>query len=90
MKPHSITVRLGPELKAKLAACAKALELSENDIAKHAVRAAVDYLEANDYRIGPPFKMMFNGPVQSKPPTSDLRISREPERKKSRTTQIIR
>lgn len=91
MKPHSITVRLGPELKAKLTTCAKKLDLSENDIAKHAVRAAVSYVEANDYRIGPPFKIMYNGPLDSEVPTSDLRISgTPPQRKTSRTTQIIK
>ena len=66
MKPHSITVRLGPDLKQRLHQSALKLDLSENDIAKHAVRAAVDFIESNDYRIELPLQMAAaNGPVES-------------------------
>jgi predicted transcriptional regulator len=66
MKPHSITVRLGPDLKERLHESARKLDLSENNIAKHAVRAAVDFIEANDYTIELPFQMAANGPIKSR------------------------
>ena len=67
MKPHSITVRLGPDLKQRLHQSARELDLSENNIAKHAVRAAVDFIEANNYTIELPFQMaLANGPIKSR------------------------
>jgi hypothetical protein len=69
----SITVRLGCELKRELHDCAQKLELSENDIAKHAIRAATTYIKAMDYRLGPPFKMTLDAPVEhaESPPVSE-------------------
>jgi hypothetical protein len=65
MKPHSITVRLGPDLKQRLHQSARKLDLSENGIAKHAVRAAVDFIEANNYTIELPFQMATaSGPIE--------------------------
>jgi hypothetical protein len=61
--PSGLTVRLGCELKDQLKVCAQRLELSENDIAKHAIRAAVAYIKETDYRRGPPFKMMLEAPA---------------------------
>jgi predicted transcriptional regulator len=67
MKPHSITVRLGPDLKQRLHQSARKLDLSENNIAKQAVRAAVDFIEANNYRIELPLQMAAaNGPIKSR------------------------
>jgi len=60
----SITVRLGAELKRELQTCAQRLELSENDISKHAIRAATNYIKAMDYRLGPPFKMTLDAPAE--------------------------
>jgi hypothetical protein len=58
----SLTVRLGCDLKRDLRTCAERLELSENDIAKHAIRGAVTFIKAMDYRLGPPFKVTLNEP----------------------------
>jgi predicted transcriptional regulator len=67
MKPHSITVRLGPDLKQRLHQSARKLDLSENNIAKQAVRAAVDFIEANNYRIELPLQMAAaNRPIKSR------------------------
>jgi predicted transcriptional regulator len=67
MKPHSITVRLGPDLKQRLHQSARKLDLSENNIAKQAVRAAVDFIEANNYRIELPLQMAAaSGPIKSR------------------------
>jgi hypothetical protein len=68
MRTHGITIRLGPELKQRLHNAARKLDLSENDIARHALRAAVDWLERNDYRVGPPFEIVSrNRPLVSRP-----------------------
>jgi predicted transcriptional regulator len=61
IKTHSITVRLGPELKQRLHDSARKVDLSENDIARHAVRAAVDAMEKNNYRLELPLKMAVCG-----------------------------
>ena len=50
-KTGAVTVRLDPELKGRLAEAAVKLDLSENDIVRHALRAAVNAIEANDYKI---------------------------------------
>jgi predicted transcriptional regulator len=69
MKPHSITVRLGPDLKQRLHQSARKLDLSANNIAKHAVRAAVDFIEANNYTIELPFQMAAaNESIKSRVP----------------------
>ena len=52
-----MTVRLDRELKERLAQAATKLDLSENDIVRHALRAAVNAIEANDYKIELPFEM---------------------------------
>jgi predicted transcriptional regulator len=52
MRTPVITIRLGPELKQRPHNAARKLDLSENDIARRAMRAAVDWLEANDYGSG--------------------------------------
>jgi len=96
MRTHGITIRLGPELKQRLHNAARKLDLSENDIARHAVRAAVDWLEANDYRMGPPFEIVCrNEPLVSRPerrPKEKITGLNEPEgrhhRRKKDTQQL--
>jgi predicted transcriptional regulator len=56
-KTRAVTVRLDPELKKRLAQAAVKLDLSENDIVRHALRAAVNAIEANDYKIELPLEM---------------------------------
>jgi len=56
-KTDAVTVRLDPELKGRLAQAATKLDLSENDIVRHALRAAVNAIEANDYKIELPLEM---------------------------------
>ena len=60
-KTDAVTVRLDRELKGRLAQAATKLDLSENDIVRHALRAAVNAIEANDYKIELPLEM---SPVQ--------------------------
>jgi predicted transcriptional regulator len=45
-KTGAVTVRLDPKLKERLAQAATKLDLSENDIVRHALRAAVNAIEA--------------------------------------------
>lgn len=62
----AVTVRLDPELKGRLARAATKLDLSENDIVRHALRAAVNAIEANEYKIELPLEMALpKGPVRS-------------------------
>jgi hypothetical protein len=68
----SITVRLGCELKRERRTCAERLELSENDIAKHAIRGAVNFIKAMDYRLGPLFKVTLNEPPVEEPPETGV------------------
>jgi predicted transcriptional regulator len=56
-KTGAVTVRLEPELKGRLAEAAAKLDLSENDIVRHALRAAVNAIEAHDYKIELPLDM---------------------------------
>jgi predicted transcriptional regulator len=56
-KTGAVTVRLDPELKGRLAQTAVKLDLSENDIVRHALRAVVNAIEANDYKIELPLEM---------------------------------
>jgi predicted transcriptional regulator len=66
-KTTAVTVRLDQELKARLAEAAAKLDLSENDIVRHALRAAVNAIEANDYKIELPLNMgLAKGPVESR------------------------
>jgi antitoxin component of RelBE/YafQ-DinJ toxin-antitoxin module len=63
----AVTVRLDPELKGRLAQAAAKLDLSENDIVRHALRAAVNAIEANDYKIELPLEMaLANAPIESR------------------------
>jgi predicted transcriptional regulator len=66
-KTGAVTVRLDPELKGRLAQAATKLDLSENDIVRHALRAAVNAIEANDYKIELPLEMaLAKGPTGSR------------------------
>jgi predicted transcriptional regulator len=66
-KTGAVTVRLDPELKGRLAQAATKLDLSENDIVRHALRAAVNAIEANDYKIELPLAMaLAKGPIESR------------------------
>jgi predicted transcriptional regulator len=66
-KTGAVTVRLDPELKGRLAEAAVKLDLSENDIVRHALRAAVNAIEANDYKIELPLEMaLAKGPIESR------------------------
>jgi predicted transcriptional regulator len=62
----AVTVRLDRELKRRLAQAATKLDLSENDIVRHALRAAVNAIEANDYKIELPLEMsLARGSIES-------------------------
>jgi predicted transcriptional regulator len=66
-KTGAVTVRLDPELKGRLAEAAVKLDLSENDIVRHALRAAVNAIEANDYKIELPLEIaLAKGPIESR------------------------
>jgi hypothetical protein len=66
-KTGAVTVRLDPELKGRLAEAAVKLDLSENDIVRHALRAAVNAIEANDYKIELPLEMgIAKEPIESR------------------------
>src|SRR5215470_1368626 len=66
-KTGAVTVRLDAELKGRLTEAAVKLDLSENDIVRHALRAAVNAIEANDYRIELPLEMaLAKGPIESR------------------------
>ncbi len=79
-KTGAVTVRLDPELKGRLAQAAAKLDLSENDIVRHALRAAVNAIEANEYKIELPLEMaLAKEPIESR-----VTGSSEPEVKYSR------
>jgi predicted transcriptional regulator len=66
-KTGAVTVRLEPQLKGRLAQAATKLDLSENDIVRHALRAAVNAIEANDYKVELPLEMaLAKGPIVSR------------------------
>jgi predicted transcriptional regulator len=66
-KTGAVTVRLDPELKGRLAQAAVKLDLSENDIVRHALRAVVNTIEANDYKIELPLEMaLAKEPIESR------------------------
>lgn len=66
-KTGAVTVRLDPELKGRLAQAAAKLDLSENDIVRHALRAVVNTIEANDYKIELPLEMALpKEPIESR------------------------
>jgi len=56
-KTDAVAVRLDRELKGRLAQAATKLDLSEDYIVRHALRAAVNAIEANDYKIELPLEM---------------------------------
>jgi antitoxin component of RelBE/YafQ-DinJ toxin-antitoxin module len=61
-----LTVRLDSELKGRLAQAAAKLDLSENDVVRHALRAAVNVIEANNYKIELPLQMaLAKAPIES-------------------------
>jgi predicted DNA-binding protein len=67
-KDPVLSVRLPDDLSARLDACAEKLDLSKNDVARHAIRAAVESIEANDFRISLPLQMAVAAePVVSVP-----------------------
>ena len=66
-KTGAVTVRLDPELKGRLTEAAVKLDLSENDIVRHALLAAVNAIEANDYKIELPLEMaLAKEPIESR------------------------
>ena len=58
-KDANISLRVPKELDDQLIECANRLDLSKNDIARHAIRAAVAAIEANGYRIQMPLRMQI-------------------------------
>jgi len=52
-----LSVRLPKELDVRLARAAKNLDLSKNDISRHAIRAAVAAIESYEYRVQLPLDM---------------------------------
>jgi hypothetical protein len=63
-KTDAVTVGLDRELKGRLARASTKLDLSQNDIVRHALRAAVNAIEANDYKIELPLEMSLRaGPA---------------------------
>ena len=52
-----LSVRLPKELDLRLARAVKNLDLSKNDIARHAIRAAVNAIEGAEYRVQLPLEM---------------------------------
>ena len=79
-KTDAVTVRLDPELKGRLAQAATKLDLSENAIVRHALRAAVNAIEANDYQIELPLEMA----LAKEPIGSPVTGPRKPEVKYSK------
>jgi predicted transcriptional regulator len=72
-KDPVLSVRLPDDLSDRLNACADKLDLSKNDIARHAIRAAVDEIEKNDFRIALPLKFaVAPEPVASHPSIPEL------------------
>jgi len=56
-----LSVRLPKELDERLSRAADQLDLSKNDIARHAIRAAILAVEASDYKIELPLRMHVDG-----------------------------
>ena len=53
-----LSVRLPKELDDRLARAAKRLDLSKNDIARHAIRAAIASIEGAEFRVQLPLDMV--------------------------------
>lgn len=65
-KDPVLSVRLPDDLDSRLTKCAEKLDLSKNDIARHAIRAAVVEIESNGFKITLPLEMSVkNQPVKS-------------------------
>lgn len=56
-KTEAISVRLEPEMKRRLGNAARRLDLSENDIARHAIRAVIQAVEKDHFEIKLPLKL---------------------------------
>lgn len=52
-----LSVRLPKELNVRLAKAAKTLDLSRNDICRHAIRAAVAAIESSKYCVQLPLEV---------------------------------
>lgn len=57
----SLTVWMSPKDKERLSACAEKLKLSENDLAREAVLALIECVEANNFEILWPPKITLKG-----------------------------
>lgn len=65
-KDPILSVRLPDDLETRLTKCAESLDLSKNDIARHAIRAAIAAIEANGFKITLPLEMAVKkAPVES-------------------------
>jgi hypothetical protein len=77
-KDPVLSVRLPKDLEDRLTRAAETLDLSKNDIARHAIRAAVAAIEADGYRITLPLEMAVKkDPVQSAPGSSGSSLTHE-------------
>src|ERR1044072_9815202 len=81
-KVGAVTVRLDQDLKDRLSSAAQKFLLSENDIARHAIRAAVTGIEANGYKIELPLELVLKkAPAESRVERGfRARIKDEPRR----------
>jgi predicted DNA-binding protein len=69
MKPTTdtvLSVRLPRELDDRLTRASKNLDLSKNDIARHAIRAAIASIEENDHKIQLPLEMIVKNRLVAK------------------------
>src|ERR1044071_4325447 len=57
IKDTTLSLRIPTELDHRLRKISKELGLSKNDVARHAIRAALDAIEARGYQIEWPLKM---------------------------------
>lgn len=67
-KDPILSVRLPDDLESRLNKCAEKLDLSKNDIARHAIRAGIEAIEKNGYKIQLPLEMAVAGTVESRVP----------------------
>ena len=56
-KDAIILVRLTADLHKRLETTTQALDLSKNDVTRHAIRSSVETIEQNGYRIGWPLSV---------------------------------
>lgn len=57
IKDTSLSLRVPKDLDNRLKQVARTLDLSKNDVARHAIRAALDAIEARGYQIEWPLKL---------------------------------